>query len=122
MLVPPMEKTVQVSVEWALLEFQSIMAAAEDEAKKTKIKAKLLHEVALEKKMDAWNRLCDAEREAEYIVQQALDDAEYIKKVARQDAQVILQRAQNEYEHMVNAFKAKVNGMIIEASVQAHQN
>jgi hypothetical protein len=32
-----------------LIKFQSIMAAAEDKANKTKIRAKLLHEVAVEK-------------------------------------------------------------------------
>jgi vacuolar-type H+-ATPase subunit H len=67
------------------------------------------------------NKLWDAEREAEYIVQQALDDAEYIRNVARQDAQTILQRAENEYDHMVDVFYARVNGLVTEACVQAHQ-
>lgn len=121
MITATMEQRTAVSLEWALLEFQKRMASADDKANKIKIRAKLFHEVAVEKKIKASNKLLDAEQEAEYIIQQALDDAEYIKHVARQDAQVILKRAENEYDHMVHAFNARVNGIVTEASVQAHQ-
>jgi vacuolar-type H+-ATPase subunit H len=121
MMTATMETTTEVSLELALLEFQKRMASADDKANKIKMRAKLLHEVAVEKKIKALNKLWDAEREAEYIVQQALDDAEYIINVARQDAQVILKRSENEYDHMVHAFNARVNGIVTEASVQAHQ-